>query len=88
MPLLLLAGLLLLGLSQPQHYKALVANPAPPQLRRRLRVGGWLLLAVSLYLTVAQYRWWLGLSWWFGNLTLCALLVAAGFTAAKQIRNR
>ncbi|WP_422417575.1 DUF3325 domain-containing protein [Pseudomonas sp. GZD-222] len=62
------AGFACLCLAMEKHYKDLLgAAPSAARLRA-LRVGGWLLLLVALYLAVDKSGWAMGLVEWIAVL--------------------
>ena len=73
--LLCYSGFTALCLSMERHYAELLGRKPSPRRRQGMRVGGWLLLAVSLWAAVTSTGWSLGLVEWFAVLMLSALLL-------------
>ena len=79
------SGFAALALSMDRHYRDLSGRP-PARLRKlALSVAGWSLLCASLVATVAGQGVSIGLTLWFGIITLAALLVALSLTYARRI---
>ncbi|MDD0973048.1 DUF3325 domain-containing protein [Pseudomonas fontis] len=55
------AGFAGLCLSMERHYSDLLGHKATPRRLRGLRIGGWLLLVVALWLAVLKSGWAMGL---------------------------
>lgn len=70
--LLCYAGFTALCLAMDRHHVELLGRKASPRRRQGLRLGGWLLLALSLWPAVAVPEWGLGLVQW------CAMLMLSG----------
>lgn len=70
--LLCYAGFTALCLAMDRHHVELLGRKASPRRRQGLRLGGWLLLALSLWPAVAVTEWGLGLVQW------CAMLMLSG----------
>lgn len=68
-------GMMGLCLGLERHYKQVCGKPGPLWLRRSLRAGGWLALAVSLFLCAAAWGWAMGPVAWFGALSLGGLVL-------------
>ena len=73
--LLCYAGFTALCLSMERHYSDLLGRKPALAMRRRMKVTGWLLLALSLWAAVSATGWGLGLVEWFAVLMLSALLL-------------
>ena len=73
--LLCYGGFTALCLSMDRHHAELLGGKPTARRRRLLRLGGWLLLALSLWAAVASSGWGLGLVEWCAVLMLSALLL-------------
>ena len=73
--LLCYSGFTALCLSMERHHAELIGRKPSPRRRQAMRVGGWLLLTVSLWAAVTSTGWSLGLVEWFAVLMLSALLL-------------
>lgn len=74
LPLLLTyTGFTALCLSMPRHYDELLGHKPSTRRRQGLKVGGWLLLYLSLWAAVKANGWSFGLVDWFAVLMLSAL---------------
>lgn len=71
--LLSLAAFASLCLATRRHADQLGVNPQRWQMP--LRIVGWGLLAVALWIAISHEGWSLGLTAWFGALTLSAFVV-------------
>jgi hypothetical protein len=73
--LLCYGGFTALCLSMDRHHIELLGRTPSAAHRRALKVGGWLLLTLSLAAAVAATGWGLGLVEWFAVLMISALLL-------------
>lgn len=74
LPLLLAyAGFTGLCLSMPRHHDDLLGQKPSERRRQGLKIGGWLLLGLSLGAAVKASGWSFGLVDWFAVLMLSAL---------------
>ncbi|VVN86061.1 DUF3325 domain-containing protein [Pseudomonas fluorescens] len=73
--LLCYGGFTALCLSMDRHHAELLGRKPSPRCRQGMRIGGWLLLALSLWAAVSAAGWGLGLVQWFAVLMLSALLL-------------
>ncbi|WP_130909312.1 DUF3325 domain-containing protein [Pseudomonas mucidolens] len=73
--LLCYAGFTALCLSMDHHHGALLHSKPSPRRRLGLRVGGWVLLLVSIWPAVHMAGWSRGLVDWCAVLMLSALLL-------------
>ena len=73
--LLCYGGFTALCLSMERHHAELLGRRPTLVMRRRLKLAGGLLLAVSLWAAVSTTDWALGLVDWFAVLMLSALLL-------------
>lgn len=73
--LLCYAAFTALCLSMERHHSDLLGGKATARRRLCLRLGGWGLLALSLWAAVAAAGWGLGLVQWCAVLMLSALLL-------------
>lgn len=64
-----------LCLSMDRHHAELLGRKPSARRRQLMKLGGWLLLALSLWAAVASTGWGLGLVEWFAVLMLSALLL-------------
>ncbi|MFU2327134.1 DUF3325 domain-containing protein [Pseudomonas sp. NFX98] len=71
--LLCYAGFTALCLSMDRHHTELLGRKPTLVMRRRMKLAGWLLLAVSLWAAVSTTGWALGLVEWFAVLMLSGL---------------
>ncbi|CAH0276977.1 MULTISPECIES: DUF3325 domain-containing protein [Pseudomonas] len=69
------AGFMALCLSTDRHHGELLHSKPTPIRRLGLRVGGWLLLGVSIWPSVLGAGWSQGLVEWCAVLMLSALLL-------------
>ena len=83
-----IAGFDALALSMDRHHREAIGGVPSRRTRRALIALGWTMLAVSL---AACHRAWgpsLGLVFWSGLLTVCALVVVLAFTYAPRLGSR
>ena len=73
--LLCYGGFTALCLSMDRHHVELSGRKPSARRRHCLKLGGWLLLALSLWAAVSATGWGLGLVEWFAVLMLSALLL-------------
>lgn len=73
--LLCYGGFTALCLSMDRHHAELLGRKQSVRRRQLMKLGGWLLLALSLWAAVASTGWGLGLVEWFAVLMLSALLL-------------
>lgn len=73
--LLCYGGFTALCLSMDRHYADLLGRKPSARRRQSMRVGGWLLLTLSLWTAVSATGWGLGLVEWFAVLMSSALLL-------------
>lgn len=73
--LLCYAGFTALCLAMDRHHLDLLGRKPSAARRRTMKVGGWLLLALSLWAAVAVRGWGLGLVEWFAVLMTSALML-------------
>lgn len=73
--LLSYAGFMGLCLSLDRHHQDLLKRKPSARLRLGLRLGGWLLLALSLWAAVSVSGWSFGLVEWSAVLMLSALVM-------------
>ncbi|WP_454839120.1 DUF3325 domain-containing protein [Pseudomonas hormoni] len=73
--LLCYGGFTALCLSMDRHHAELLGRKPSVRRRQLMKLGGWLLLALSLWAAVASTGWGLGLVEWFAVLMLSALLL-------------
>ncbi|WP_449441224.1 DUF3325 domain-containing protein [Pseudomonas migulae] len=73
--LLCYGGFTALCLSMDRHHAELLGRKPSARRRQLMKLGGWLLLALSLWAAVASTGWGLGLVEWFAVLMLSALLL-------------
>jgi hypothetical protein len=73
--LLCYGGFAALCLSMDRHHVDLLGRKPSARRRRNMRLGGWLLLALSLWAAVSATDWGLGLVEWFAVLMSSALLL-------------
>ncbi len=71
--LLCYAGFTALCLSMPRHHDELLGHKPSARRRQGLKIGGWLLLCLSLWAAVTANGWSFGLVDWFAVLMLSAL---------------
>lgn len=67
------AGLLALSLAMDRHHSQIRHGKPAPLLRRALRLAGWSLLALALWLCSLAWGWAIGPVAWFGLLSTAAL---------------
>ena len=65
-----------------RHYKQVWGKPPSTQLRRGLRVAGWLSLGLSLWFCAQAWGWAMGPVGWFGMLSLSGFSLLMLYTAA------
>lgn len=73
--LLCYGGFTALCLSMERHHVELLGHKPSAPRRQSLKLGGWLLLALSLWAAVSATGWGLGLVEWFAVLMLSALVL-------------
>ncbi|WP_223450745.1 MULTISPECIES: DUF3325 domain-containing protein [unclassified Pseudomonas] len=73
--LLCYSGFTALCLSMDRHHAELLGGKPTAHRRRLLKLGGWLLLVLSLWAAVSSTGWGLGLVEWCAVLMLSALLL-------------
>lgn len=73
--LLCYGGFTVLCLSMDRHHAELLGRKPSVRRRQGMKLGGWVLLALSLWAAVASTGWTLGLVEWFAVLMLSALLL-------------
>ena len=73
--LLCYGGFTALCLSMDRHHADLLGRKPSARRRQLMKLGGWSLLALSLWAAVASSAWGLGLVEWFAVLMLSALLL-------------
>ena len=73
--LLCYGGFTALCLSMDRHHAELLGRRPTLVMRRRMKLAGWLLLALSLWAAVSSTGWGLGLVEWCAVLMLSALLL-------------
>jgi hypothetical protein len=73
--LLCYGGFTALCLSMDRHHGELLGRKPSALRRQGMRIGGWLLLALSLWAAVSAAGWGVGLVQWFAVLMLSALLL-------------
>jgi hypothetical protein len=73
--LLCYGGFTALCLSMDRHHGELLGRKPSARRRQGMRIGGWLLLACSLWAAVSAAGWGVGLVQWFAVLMLSALLL-------------
>ncbi|MHC8290712.1 DUF3325 domain-containing protein [Pseudomonas sp. XS1P51] len=73
--LLCYGGFTALCLSMDRHHVELLGRKPSSRRRQNMKLGGWLLLALSLWAAVSATGWGLGLVEWFAVLMLSALVL-------------
>lgn len=73
--LLCYGGFAALCLSMDRHHVDLLGRKPSTRRRHLMRLGGWLLLALSLWAAVSATGWGLGLVEWFAVLMMSALVL-------------
>ncbi|WP_213939751.1 DUF3325 domain-containing protein [Pseudomonas sp. dw_612] len=73
--LLCYGGFTALCLSMDRHHADLLGRKPSARRRLMMRLGGWLLLSLSLWAAVSATGWGLGLVEWFAVLMLSGLLL-------------
>lgn len=68
-------GFTALCLSMERHHAELLGRKPSARHRQGLKLGGWLLLGLSVWAAVFSTGWGLGLVEWFAVLMLSALLL-------------
>jgi hypothetical protein len=68
-------GFTALCLSMDRHHSDLLGRKPSARRRQSMKLGGWLLLSLSLWAAVSATGWGLGLVEWFAVLMLSALLL-------------
>ncbi|MCR6651378.1 MAG: DUF3325 domain-containing protein [Cellvibrionaceae bacterium] len=68
-----LAGFVALTLTMPKHCSHILRRNLSEPHSRLLRIGGWLLLGVSLALGIHQWRFGIGSVTWLGWLTIAGV---------------
>ena len=79
------SGFAALALSMHRHHRDLFGRP-PARLRKlALNLAGWALLCASVVASVIGQGFSIGLTLWFGIITLAALLVVTSLTYAPRV---
>lgn len=73
--LLSLLAFTMLALAKKRHYKDIFRQPLKPEAARWLRMAGWSLLGLALWIVAGGEGWALGLVIYSGHTTLAAGLV-------------
>lgn len=73
--LLCYVGFTALCLSMPRHHDELLGRKPSSRRARNLKLAGWSLLCLSLWVAVAAKGWGFGLVDWFAVLMFSALLL-------------
>lgn len=84
--LLALAAFACLALAMDRHQEDVLGRELPPAQTRRLRWGGWALLALSLWAALQVQPWSLGLVAWFGHISAAAAVVLLSMVAREHLR--
>ena len=79
-----LAGFAALALSQPKHARDLLAHRNTPNKRHLCRIAGWVLLALSVVLSLAAWGATTGWVAWFGLASAAVVIVALTITYAPS----
>ncbi|MFV0622468.1 DUF3325 domain-containing protein [Sphingomonas sp. ac-8] len=77
-------GALLYGL--PRHQGPLLHRTLPMATNRRLRVAGWIALAVGYGVAILAFGWGYGSVVWLGACTLAAIAVVLHLAFRSQAR--
>ncbi len=83
---LALAAFACLALAMDRHQQDLFGKELPAAQTRRLRAGGWTLLALSLHAALQLQPWSVGLVAWFGHISTAAAVVLLGLVARERLR--
>lgn len=83
--LLSLVGFASLALAMPKHHHDLFGRSPSKARKRALGVGGWLLLGASIWPLIASDGVAVGITFWFGVITVAALIVAMSLTYGPAI---
>jgi len=86
--ILAIAGFAGLALAMSRHHRDVFGTPPTDRRRRRLRIAGWGLLALSLWPCLTAWGLVIGLVAWAGVLTLGALAVVLALTGRPPRRVR
>ncbi|SHL46171.1 DUF3325 domain-containing protein [Phytopseudomonas punonensis] len=70
-----LGGFIALALAMEKHCKHLLRHVLSPLWMRVLRTAGWLLLAVALVLSLQHLGWSIGVTAWFGWLSIAGVVL-------------
>lgn len=82
--LLSVAGFAALALSMPRHHRDLFGRPPSPRRARALFIAGWVQLIAALMPCIAASGWTIGLTVWFGTLSVAGFAVALVMTLAAR----
>ncbi len=86
--LLSVAGFAALALSMPRHHRDLFGRPPSPRRTRALFIAGWVFLAAALMPCIAASGWPVGLTVWFGTVSIAGFAVALAMTVAARRKSR
>jgi len=83
------AGFFALAFSMDRHYQQLKSEPLNLKSRIMFRAAGWVLLAVSILPCTAHWDTAIGLSVWFGVLSVSGslLVMLLSYIPAKKYDN-
>jgi len=85
-----LGGFAWLGLTIGRHHADIHGRGAEPPRDQvvRLRLQGYLALALALVACVMAQGWALGFVYWMGVLSICAWVAVATFSCAPRVMGR
>ena len=81
-----LAGFAALALSQPKHARDVLGHRNTPGKRRLCRIAGWVLLALSVVLSLFAWGGTTGWVAWFGLASAAIFIVALTITYPAGLR--
>lgn len=80
------AGLVSLSLAMSRHHEQVLGQRGSAMRLRQLRIGGWLLIALSSWPCVAVWGWSIGLfGVWGGALSLAAFVYVFALPYAPKL---
>src|SRR5690606_38697707 len=79
------SGFTALSLAMNRHARDVLRRELPIRQRRALRIAGFAILGISLWLAAQATGWSVGTVEWFGMLSVSAVALALALTYAPRI---
>ena len=86
--LLSAAGFAALALAMQRHHRDLFGRSPSPFRARALFIAGWVLLIAAMLPCIAASGWAVGLTLWFGTVSITGFIVALTMTLAARRKSR